>query len=74
MVKQMTRQEADLFHKRVVGNAHKTEHDFKEKILARQEGIRVGWCHAGLFDGIECDKMIDELKRAFQPSNNSVFF
>ena len=61
----MTRLEAELFHKGVVENAHKTEVGFKDVILARQEGIRTGWCHAELISPAECQSMIEELQLAY---------
>lgn len=61
----MTRWEAELFHKGVVENARKTEAAFKDVILARQEGIRTGWCHAELITPVECKAMIEELQLAY---------
>lgn len=66
MVKRMTRGEAELFHKEVVENAHKTEVAFIKVILARQEGIRTGWCHAELISPAECQAMIEELQLAYR--------
>ena len=62
----MTRWEAELFHKEVVENAHKTKSAFKGVILARHEGIRTGWCHAELITPDECETMILELQQAYK--------
>lgn len=62
----MTRWEAELFHKRIVKNAHKTEVVYMGLILARHEGIRTGWCNTELITPDECEAMILELKQAYR--------